>query len=321
MKTNQLMFLYAAEELNFTKAAKKAFVSQQCLSNHIARLECEYNVKLFERKPRRLELTWAGRELYHALMRIKKIEDSITNDMLSNGADTQGTVTVGMPSSRASLLVAPMVAAFNRLYPKVTVNVILRETNVLLDLLDASKIDFLIGIDVSPTDYIEETVLTHERCLLYISDILMQRYLPGIDPSPETTLSADVITSLPLSGMPDDAMIKLKVMSYLSARSIPLKEFCTVDNYTTLMMLAKNHVSAFIGSECVLWSDFFRMLRKSNSHDKIYAFPIEGFDSKMKISLVHAKDSVHSVYTRDLIKLTKSLYQHDAYLNYLKSKK
>ena len=37
-------FLVAAEELNFTKAAKKLFISQQSLSNHISNMEKEFDV-------------------------------------------------------------------------------------------------------------------------------------------------------------------------------------------------------------------------------------------------------------------------------------
>ena len=51
MTTNQLMFMYAVEEMSFSKAAQKAFVTQQCLSNHIHRLEVSCGVKLFERTP------------------------------------------------------------------------------------------------------------------------------------------------------------------------------------------------------------------------------------------------------------------------------
>lgn len=46
MTTNQLMFMYAVEEMSFSKAAQKAFVTQQCLSNHIHRLEVSCGVKL-----------------------------------------------------------------------------------------------------------------------------------------------------------------------------------------------------------------------------------------------------------------------------------
>ena len=37
--------------MNFTKAARKLFITQQSLSGHIRRLEEEYGVTLFERKP------------------------------------------------------------------------------------------------------------------------------------------------------------------------------------------------------------------------------------------------------------------------------
>ena len=40
-------FLVAAEELNFTRAAKRLYISQQSLSNHISNLEKEFDVILF----------------------------------------------------------------------------------------------------------------------------------------------------------------------------------------------------------------------------------------------------------------------------------
>ena len=58
MQVNQEIFLYVAEELSISKAAKRAFVSQQCVSDHINRLEKNYGVKLFTRKP--FALTEAG---------------------------------------------------------------------------------------------------------------------------------------------------------------------------------------------------------------------------------------------------------------------
>ena len=42
-------FLVAAEELNFTKASKRLYISQQSLSNHISNLEKEFDIALFHR--------------------------------------------------------------------------------------------------------------------------------------------------------------------------------------------------------------------------------------------------------------------------------
>lgn len=42
-------FLIAAEELNFTKAAAKLYITQQSLSKHIHQMEVFYGAELFNR--------------------------------------------------------------------------------------------------------------------------------------------------------------------------------------------------------------------------------------------------------------------------------
>ena len=56
-------FLITVEEMNFTRAAGRLYISQQALSSHISRLEEEYGIRLFERRPA-LSLTPEGEEMY-----------------------------------------------------------------------------------------------------------------------------------------------------------------------------------------------------------------------------------------------------------------
>lgn len=51
-------FVLVADSLNITHTAKKLYISQQALSNHISNLEKKLGVKLFERVPA-LKLTYA----------------------------------------------------------------------------------------------------------------------------------------------------------------------------------------------------------------------------------------------------------------------
>lgn len=65
-------FLTAAEEMNFTTAAQKLYITQQTLSSHIKRLESEYGVALFNRRPH-LSLTPEGERMVRYATRIVRM--------------------------------------------------------------------------------------------------------------------------------------------------------------------------------------------------------------------------------------------------------
>lgn len=56
-------FVVLAEELHFTRAASRVFMTQQAFSAHIRQLEAWVGAPLFERAPRGVELTPAGAQL------------------------------------------------------------------------------------------------------------------------------------------------------------------------------------------------------------------------------------------------------------------
>ncbi|MFB4830797.1 LysR family transcriptional regulator [Enterobacter hormaechei subsp. steigerwaltii] len=61
MDLNQLRTLVTvAETASLTKAASQLFLSQPAVSAHIKSLETEFNVRLFKRTPRGMELTASG---------------------------------------------------------------------------------------------------------------------------------------------------------------------------------------------------------------------------------------------------------------------
>ena len=76
---NLQYFLRAAEEKNITRAAQKLYISQQSLSGHIAKLEEELGVSLFERGGE-LKLTYAGERLYLLAQRICSLEQEILRE-------------------------------------------------------------------------------------------------------------------------------------------------------------------------------------------------------------------------------------------------
>ena len=75
-------YIATVEEMNITHAAQRLFISQQALSNHIARLEEELGVKLFNRSPV-LSLTYAGKRFYDYALQMANIERQIHQDRKS----------------------------------------------------------------------------------------------------------------------------------------------------------------------------------------------------------------------------------------------
>lgn len=107
------MFLLAAEELNFSRAAHRAFVTQQCLSDHIKRLEETYHVTLFQRKPK-IALTPEGLAMLKYLSRIQALEDSMINELSDISSGVRGTINFGVSSTRGFIIVPKLIPAFQK---------------------------------------------------------------------------------------------------------------------------------------------------------------------------------------------------------------
>jgi len=114
-------FEAAARTLSFTKAAEELFITQSAVSRQIKALEDHLGLKLFERRPRALQLTENGQALYRiateALDRLQSATDRLKAE--TRARQLSVTTTTGF----ASLWLIPRLRRFTSLHPDVDVRI------------------------------------------------------------------------------------------------------------------------------------------------------------------------------------------------------
>ncbi|MFI5551138.1 LysR family transcriptional regulator [Streptomyces sp. NPDC051738] len=101
-------FVAVAEELHFTRAAERLYVSQPALSKQVRALERQLGVELFRREPRGVALTEAGAALLPYARRVLDVWEEGAGAVESARAASRGTLVIGMSTSpgRGGLLPA-----------------------------------------------------------------------------------------------------------------------------------------------------------------------------------------------------------------------
>jgi DNA-binding transcriptional LysR family regulator len=142
MKLNHLRYFTAvAEDLSFTKAARRLKMAQPPLSRQIRSLETEIGVQLFERRSGKVLLTDAGCRFLPAVrLALEQIEAAV--DVVRQTKDGElGTVRVGFGKGLGDV-VSLVINQHMRFFPKIEVDV--------RDILSGHQIEALLGrkIDV-----------------------------------------------------------------------------------------------------------------------------------------------------------------------------
>ncbi len=173
MTTGFQMFLLAARELNFSRAAEIAYVTPQCLSDHIRRLEEQFGVTLFVRKPH-LHLTPEGETMLRYLNRMQMLESDMENELADVSGGSRGVLRLGSPTTRGTILLPRVITQFHNQFPHVEVEIRLSDTRNLEEQLLAGKLDLFLGVDASQHALFLREGISSEPLYLVISREVME---------------------------------------------------------------------------------------------------------------------------------------------------
>ena len=167
-------FLVAAEEMNFTSAAKRLYVTQQTLSSHIQRLEQEYNVTLFNRRPH-LSLTPEGELMVKYATRIIRLERVMSAEFADLDKSARGVLSLGISRMRAKHFFHEIWNRYRSQFPNMEIYLNEGFSVTLERLVSTHKVDMCIGIELeSPS--LSKIPLCQENIYLVIPRAMFRAY-------------------------------------------------------------------------------------------------------------------------------------------------
>lgn len=166
-------FIYVAENLSFTLAATRCFITQSAISQHIKALENELQCKLLIRTSHDITLTESGEELYIRAKEIVRQSEDCKEHILSLNNCMTGELRIGVGSFIAPYIRVAALLFMER-YPHVRINAEFTKATSLNRLLRDHTIDLAFSMN---TAYQNEGIKT-QPCIPFHIYAIMRKTHP-----------------------------------------------------------------------------------------------------------------------------------------------
>lgn len=298
-------FLAAAEEKNITRAAKKLYISQQSLSEHIAKLEDELGVPLFERTPN-LKLTYAGERLELIAKRICSLEREILLEAGEIRTHERGRLRLGISYTCGRTVLPIILPEFHKTHPLVEFSLMEGNHQQLNEWLNEGKIDVLIGylpIDVLGADV---SALLQERLLLVCPSPLIEAVFSAdaaqIREKYKNELDIHAFQNQPFILLKKGNRIRAMLDAYFSRLDFVPDVILETENIETAFALAEKGVGITVYPELFLSTLHSLSYTEESSLD---FFPLPGKETLGTLGIALTENGYHSPAVLDFVALCR----------------
>lgn len=147
-------FVKTAEELSFSKAAKRLHLSQSAVSHNILAIEKTFGITLFHRQGRSIQLTEVGKRMLPAAKELLISAEYLEDKLKNANRSVQGNIFIGCSTTTGNYLAPILLGKFQVINPSVKTSVTMDHNAVILQGLTDHSLDIaFIGREVSKTNY------------------------------------------------------------------------------------------------------------------------------------------------------------------------
>jgi LysR family transcriptional regulator, transcriptional activator of the cysJI operon len=159
------VFRIVAEELSFTRAAERLFLTQPAVTMQIKNLEVDLGLRLFDRTGQRIVLTPAGAILKDYARRICLLCTDAERDLAALKGETRGRLALGASTTIAQYLLPRLAAEFLAAFPAIQLSIISGNTSDIVAALAEGRI--ALGLiegpcgrnDVKCEEFVEDEIV------------------------------------------------------------------------------------------------------------------------------------------------------------------
>jgi len=134
-------FCKVAETGSFSRAGEAIYLTQPTVSGHIASLEQQMGLKLFDRLGRRIALTNGGQIFYRYAKEILRLRDEALNAIYEFSHLLKGRITIGGSTIPGEYFLPKVMGKFQTQAPGISISLVIADSQQIIDMLRAGEIE------------------------------------------------------------------------------------------------------------------------------------------------------------------------------------
>jgi LysR family nitrogen assimilation transcriptional regulator len=155
-------FVAIVDAGSLTRASALLNIAQPSLSQQMADLEATIGAKLLDRSVRGVTATASGQAVYRHAQTILHLREQTADVARGAGNEIGGRVRLGLPSSIAMVLAAPLVKNLTQAFPDILLELYESPSTYLAAQLFDERVDLSLLVDSSPSPGLEVRALMEE---------------------------------------------------------------------------------------------------------------------------------------------------------------
>lgn len=285
------MFLVVAEEMSISKAAARSFVTQQCVSDHIKRLEDEYGVVLFKRRPR-LSLTQEGKVMLKVVKEMENLEEKLKLQLENIKENRIEKLVIGINATRINILLPKLLPIYHKLYPNVIISFVRHETRELEQMLLKGSIDMFVGVNTHTNPQFRTVALGTDKLHILLSAKMVEKYFSLDEETIRNMrkgLNFSQLKDIPFVGNFEGSTLNELVNYYTEKSGIELNNLYYTGDYDTQIALCIANLAA-VACPTMILNKVLEYNKKVSKDEKIYIFPLNNQSEELKIELISNRE-------------------------------